>query len=1168
MARWRARTAEAIAVALGAWATLFANVAQAQPALPRFDGQVHMGVATCAGPCHGRQSALGVAEGPAMRGSEIVVWQDLNTLRGKHSQAYKVLQDARAHDIARKLGIGDPASAQECLSCHSDDPAAGKRGLQLLRSDGVSCEACHGGAGGKWLASHYAPGATHAQNVANGMYPTDNPVARARLCESCHLGASASDQYVTHRIMGAGHPRLTFELELFTALQAHHYEDQDYARRKPIPNRAKVWAIGQASAFRSDLELYLDSPHARAGVFPEETFFDCRSCHRLISDSDDFRSHWRANPGRPDGPGVPVFNDANLIVLVAASRAVSPGLASTLDARGRAFHAALQSGANVRPAGEALIGALDEVLANVSSRPSFRPGAGAHHAARGGLHLAVGALHHLCLGRAGHHGHRQPESHPGRRRASPAAGAAQAWRPAGAGRWRPAARGSGRGQAAAFPRQGGDRRRLQDSGQPQHLRPGGVQARHRSGRQPAGTVMRRAGALRIVRRLMAAAVFGAAVASSGCGGGSSSSSTPAVSTTPVATTATPLYAAPAAESLSVSDVKTILAQAIAEATARKRPSTIAVTDRVGNVLAVYTMAGAPSTTHIPSPPSGVNTDLEGADVPSNLAAISKAVTGAYLSSAGNAFSTRTASEIVQPHFPPSPGATGLESGPLFGVQFSQLPCSDLSQRYSAASAAAASAMIGPKRAPLGLAADPGGLPLYKNGADVGAIGVEGDGAYAFDPDVTNTSGNDDEELIAVAGSVGYAAPAGIRADQISLAGTTLALHQPGRQARCCPPPPARPAFDSLTATTGALTTVRGYYGEAGTAVLAGTVFGTEASGVRKATTAEYTNPDIYVLSDGSGNNRYPITAGQDGAEIASPLTTAEVSALLNQAFSVMSNARAAIRQPLNTRAQVTLTVTDTYGNILGLIVAPDATLFGVDVSVQKARSVAFLSGRYAAADISNTTRDPALAEGDADTEVQAFVAEVRTFLGLPDALTGDHAYADRSIGDIARPFFPDGQDDTQNGPLSYPITNWSPFATGLQTALIRDNVVQGVAYSAGIVNVDTPQKCTFLPNVSSTVAKNRLQNGLQIFPGGVPIYRGSSLVGALGISGDGVDQDDLIAFMGAHNAATQTATIDNAPASIRADQIVVPGSSVRLRYVSCPVSPYLDSNAQNVCQGL
>ena len=364
MAQWTARAAKLIIFAVAACVFLATSTVSAQPPLPRFDGQAHLGVATCAGPCHSRQSALGVAEGPAMRGSEIVVWQDTNTLRGKHSQAFKALQGARAQDIARKLGIGDPASAQECLSCHSDDPAPGKRGPQLLRSDGVSCEACHGGAGGKWLASHYAPGATHDQNIANGMYPTDNPAARSRLCESCHLGASAADQYVTHRIMGAGHPRLVFELELFTALQAHHYEDQDYARRKPIPNRAKVWAIGQAGAMRSELQLFLDSPHAHAGIFPEETFFDCRSCHRLISDGDDFRSHWKANPGRPVGPGAPVFNDANLIVLAAAARVVSPALAATLDTRGRAFHAALQDDApGVPRAGHALVGALDQLLA-------------------------------------------------------------------------------------------------------------------------------------------------------------------------------------------------------------------------------------------------------------------------------------------------------------------------------------------------------------------------------------------------------------------------------------------------------------------------------------------------------------------------------------------------------------------------------------------------------------------------------------------------------------------------------------------------------------------------------------------------------------------------------------------------------------------------------------
>ncbi len=369
--------------ALVLWASLGASLgaclvgmgARAETALPRFDGHAHLGVATCAGPCHSRQSALGIAEGPAMRGNEIIVWQDVNTLRGKHSQAYQALQGARGKDIARKLGLGDPTRAQECLSCHTDDPAPRFRGPQLLASDGVSCEACHGGAGARWLTTHYAPDATHAKNIANGMYPTDDPAARARLCESCHLGASAADQYVTHRIMGAGHPRLSFELELFTALQAHHYEDQDYARRKPIPNRAKVWAVGQAVALRTDLELFLDSPHARAGVFPEETFFDCRSCHRLISDDDSFRSHWKANPGRPLGPGVPVFNDANLIMLVAATRVVSPGLADKLDARGRAFHAALQvDHASVQSAGKALKDTVGEVQI-AFDRAAFGPGA-------------------------------------------------------------------------------------------------------------------------------------------------------------------------------------------------------------------------------------------------------------------------------------------------------------------------------------------------------------------------------------------------------------------------------------------------------------------------------------------------------------------------------------------------------------------------------------------------------------------------------------------------------------------------------------------------------------------------------------------------------------------------------------------------------------------------
>ena len=92
-------------------------------------------------------------------------------------------------------------------------------------------------------------------------------------------------------------------------------------------------------------------------------------------------------------------------------------------------------------------------------------------------------------------------------------------------------------------------------------------------------------------------------------------------------------------------------------------------------------------------------------------------------------------------------------------------------------------------------------------------------------------------------------------------------------------------------------------------------------------------------------------------------------------------------------------------------------------------------------------------------------------------------------------------------------------------------------------------------------------NGAQIFPGSVPIYRGTHLVGAVGVSGDGVDQDDMIASLGLANAARSLATgIANAPAAMRADTLSPQG--VRLRYVQCPQAPFNGSSDENVCAGL
>jgi len=646
-----------------------------------------------------------------------------------------------------------------------------------------------------------------------------------------------------------------------------------------------------------------------------------------------------------------------------------------------------------------------------------------------------------------------------------------------------------------------------------------------------------------------AAMSALLLTSCGGGGGGTPTPTPTPAPTPTPTPTGGLYTPPAAEALSATDVERVLAQAIAEAQARGLPSVIAVTDRVGNVLAVFRMTGARATATTSPAPNGMSIDAQNVTFPAEGGAIAKAVTGAYLSSGGNAFSTRTASQIVQQHFPPAPTTVGLESGPLFGVQFSQLPCSDLSSRFGAPGAAA---LIGPKRSPLGLAADSGGLPLYKNGVLVGGIGVMGDGVYGSDPNILDVD-NDPEEFIALAGTRGFEAPSTITADKITVDGTSLRFSDATYGGLMTA---GGASFASLNGTAGNLVAVIGY---ASAAVIAGTAYGSEASGIRASTVAEFSNRDAYVLTDGSGTNRYPLRAGTDGATNSAPLTVAETRAVLEEAFAVMSRARAQIRRPLDSRAQVTISVVDTHGAVLGIVRSPDAPIFGTDVSLQKARTAAFFSGAQAGAELT----------ANASADVRQFVAATRTFLADPAALTGTIAFADRSGGNLSRPYFPDGEVGRPPGPLSRPIAQFNPFSTGLQSALIIGNLGAHLGFVSGASPTDTPARCTTLPDAAP--GQNRLQNGIQIFPGSVPLYRGSQLVGAVGVSGDGIDQDDMVSFLGAHNGGARAGTIGNAPTAIRADRVVVTladGKTVRLRYVGCPFAPFLDTAQQNVCDGL
>jgi uncharacterized protein GlcG (DUF336 family) len=592
-----------------------------------------------------------------------------------------------------------------------------------------------------------------------------------------------------------------------------------------------------------------------------------------------------------------------------------------------------------------------------------------------------------------------------------------------------------------------------------------------------------------------------------------------------------------------------------EAQARRSPATIAVVDRLGNVLAVYAMTGAPAVQAIPRARDGTTRDLQGVDAPASLAAISKAVTGAYLSSSGNAFSSRTASMIVQEHFPPSPATAGLEAGPLFGVQFSQLACSDLVRRFRSGTAPGP----GPRPAPLGLAADPGGFPLYKNGVVVGGVGVAADDVYGFDPNVADRDSNADE-AIAFAASSGFQAPESIRADQISVDGVLLRFSDVARQDLLIAPD-AAPGLPTPPADAGGFISVRGYF-DAGRA-LAGVAYGAAASGVRPAGAA-FNNADAYVVSDPEGAQRFPLRAGAEAVAPAEPLSLTEVRAVLEEAFSVMSSTRAQIRRPLNSRAEVTISLVDARGGVLGVVRSPDAPIFGIDVSLQKARSAALFSAPWAGQDLLATARSPALAPGAANAAAAAGVTRLREALGDPSALSGSHAFTSRAIGVVARPLFPDGQIGADPGPLSIGLASWSAFATGLQSALITDNVVEHVL-SVATGSPDTAAQCTFMPKGPGGAPA--LANGLQIFPGSAPIYRGDQLVGAIGVSGDGIDQDDMIAFLGVARASRRlNGSIGNAPSARRSDLLFIRG--VRLRYINCPFAPFVDSSEQNVCQGL
>jgi uncharacterized protein GlcG (DUF336 family) len=224
----------------------------------------------------------------------------------------------------------------------------------------------------------------------------------------------------------------------------------------------------------------------------------------------------------------------------------------------------------------------------------------------------------------------------------------------------------------------------------------------------------------------------------------------------------------------------------------------------------------------------------------------------------------------------------------------------------------------------------------------------------------------------------------------------------------------------------------------------------------------------------------------------SGLTAQDVVNIIDQGIYRADRTRAAIRLPIDRHTRMIFAVTDTNGNLLGLYRMPDATVFSFDIAVAKARNV----GYYA---------NPSLLQ-PADR--------------VPGIPLGT-ALSSRTFRYLSEPRFPEGIDGEPPGPFSI-------LTDGGTNPLTATNIGAPLPASAfqSVEGYDD-----FNPDTNMHETANPLnQNGVVFFPGGVPLYKTingvKTLVGGLGVSGDGVDQDDDVTFsasLGYRPTITKTA---------------------------------------------
>lgn len=222
--------------------------------------ELHFGAGSCAAQaCHGGGD-------PARM--EYKTW----ATKDPHSGAHESLHSERGKAIGRRLGI-DAATAKECLVCH------GTTGVELAEtfdpSDGVSCELCHGGAR-NWLGPHvdeaWRRKSPEEKESKFGLVNLTTADRRAARCVACHVGDQKHP--ITHRIMAAGHPPLSFDGGKFMRdLHPHWKDDPDQTIR--------AWVEGLRHAAVAELERIAHAARDRR-AWPELSVFDCDSCHHEI----------------------------------------------------------------------------------------------------------------------------------------------------------------------------------------------------------------------------------------------------------------------------------------------------------------------------------------------------------------------------------------------------------------------------------------------------------------------------------------------------------------------------------------------------------------------------------------------------------------------------------------------------------------------------------------------------------------------------------------------------------------------------------------------------------------------------------------------------------------------------------------------------------------------